>query len=48
MAAAVGGQLLLRQVVPEPDTTALILSGLLGLAAVRRRQRSQHLAAATM
>ena len=37
-----GGQLLLLQVVPEPGTCALVLSGLLGLLAVRNRCRPRQ------
>jgi hypothetical protein len=31
-----------RQTVPEPASFALLASGLVGLAAIRRRARQQH------
>jgi len=43
-----GGQLLLLEVVPEPGTTALLLSGLLGVMVVRRRQGIRHLIRASV
>jgi hypothetical protein len=35
-----GGQLLLLQVVPEPSTAVLLVSGLVGVILIRRRQQS--------